>query len=233
MAKTGLSMKKTSIILAFLLTAAVLSAQNSFVRNGSNGSGITANIANGDDGFSEITGSTAFSIGGVLDLGLKFGNIDKTRFDEEATDTEFGLIYNILPIQYNIYMFDLLAAVRGSYEYIIVESDYIDQITGTMEGQGFSIALEGMVDFSPVEFVTVRAGYHIGHTSHIFTVEGDDAGTPVDITARERNNEKGFLAGVWVDYPGIPIVGYEALFLDSDNFGEYIKHRISIVLKSD
>lgn len=209
--------------------------QNTFIHDGSNSSGIGVEYAAGSNGFSTLSGNTAFSIGGVLDLGLSFGTTDTVRNGQNSTDTSIGLVYNILPIRYKVYLFEIMGNIRGSYDYLISDSDYADSIHGTMEGQGFSIAAEGIVDFRlpVIDIVTLRAGYHARYVSHLFTTVGNDNGTPVNVTERQRNTEKGLLAGVYVDIPDVPIIGYEILFLDSSEHNDYIRHRLSVVIKSN
>lgn len=227
-------MKKLIVIsLLFILSTSLL-AQNSYLRNGTNGSGLSGEFATSETDYSQMFASAAFSISGILDLGLRFGNVDTTRFGDDATETFFGLVYNILPLKYSIFMFDLMTNVRGSYNYLIIESPYIESINGTMEGQGFSIAGEGILDFCPVDSIFLRAGYHVGYASNMINTRGDD-GSPegINITQRERDYTNGFLTGIWIDFPKYPIIGYEVLFLDSTNFGNYIKHRLSVVIKSN
>ena len=236
-----------NILIAFIIIIPYITfAQNTFLTDGSNGSGIEGDYATGSDGFSLISGNAAFSIGGILDIGMGFGSIESKRYDQDATDTTFGLVYNIKPIQYNVSIVNLIANIRGTYDYILVDSDYVsslvdyassnsdyvNSIDETMEGQGFSIAIEALLDITPIDFITIRGGYHAKYDSYVYSTLATDEGNVIEITDRERNTETGFIAGLWLNIPNVPIIGYEMLFLDSSKYSEYFKHRISIVIKS-
>ena len=230
--------RQTFVFFVYLLLiSSAIFSQNSYISDGSNGSGLNLVVGHSASDMVALKGSTAFSIGGVLDIGLGFGNSFTQRFSDDAIDTSLGLVYNILPAQYRFSIIEAKVNVLGSYDYLVVESDYIDSIQGTMEGQGYSIAVEGLVDIYPIELLSLRLGYHAGYASYLLNTTGTDSASspPITINRREREriSETGYIAGLALRLPDIPIIAYDAMILSSSRFSNYIQHRISLVFKAE
>ncbi len=161
------------LILLFLSTG--LTAQSSFLENGTNGVGIEVESLWERDKLESFGIGAGYSIAGILDLGADVG----VKFNElggfAATEMKVAIFYNVNVLKQDENI-PLSFQVKGFYGLINVSSDYLDTNVPPLikRGTGFSIGAEMYKDFQLFPFWLVRLGLTGSYESYRFSTEEAD-----------------------------------------------------------
>src|SRR6056297_3761088 len=128
----------------FLLSIGTVSAQSSFTKNGLNGAMFDAYTAfNIDNILDNVGGQIGYSIGGILDVGMKFSVAYDEVEGKDSQETNIGLRYGIMLAKQEE-LSPVSAELTGNYGYSFIESKYYEDANQQKEGQGYLLRLNLM-----------------------------------------------------------------------------------------
>lgn len=220
------------IVLTLLFTLPIsISAQSRYLEDGIGGPGFEFSMGIVDYGLTTFGMTAAYSIGGIMDIGVFADRETGTLGNDPNTDINVGFLYNLIVVKQTEYIpFNL--QLEGSYGYTNVSSDYLDGLDLQKEGQGFQL---GMSIYSEILIIS-KFGILVGgkglYTNYIFTTT--DVPVPAEPVVynleRIEELEFGFLSSISMKMDKWPIIslGVEVLYSIPDP-GISVKPTISIV----
>ncbi len=208
------------IITLLLIFSGTVSAQSRYLEDGIGGPGFKFNLGIINYELSSFGMASAYSIGGIMDIGFFANRETGTLRNKDRTDINLGFLYNVIIVKQTEYVpFNL--QLEGSYGYTNVESD---ALLGTREGQGFNLGLSVYSEVMLFSKLGILVGGKGLYKNYIFTET-----VPV---SRERIEglEFGFLSGISLKLDKWPIIslGVEVLYTIPDP-GISVKPTLSIV----
>ncbi|MCK5201606.1 MAG: hypothetical protein KAR21_24800 [Spirochaetales bacterium] len=186
------------IVLTLLFTLPIsISAQSRYLEDGIGGPGFEFSMGIVDYGLTTFGMTAAYSIGGIMDIGVFADRETGTLGNDPNTDINVGFLYNLIVVKQTEYIpFNL--QLEGSYGYTNVSSDYLDGLDLQKEGQGFQL---GMSIYSEILIIS-KFGILVGgkglYTNYIFTTT--DVPVPAEPVVynleRIEELEFGFLSSI-------------------------------------
>ncbi len=211
------------IVLALLFILPIsVSAQSRNLEDGIGGPGFEFSMGIIDYELRNFGLTAAYSIGGIMDIGVFADREIGTLSGYERTDINAGFLYNIIVVkQTENVPFNL--QMEGSYGYTNVSSDYLDFFDVQMVGQGFKFGISIYSEIVVFSNFAILVGGKGLYKNYIFT--RTDIGTE-----RTEELKVGFLSAVSMKLDNWPIIsiGAEVFYPVSDP-GIIVRPSISIV----
>lgn len=209
------------LILVFILPMAV-SAQSRYLEDGIGGPGFELSMGIVDYNLTTFGMTAAYSIGGIMDIGVFLDREASTIHGYERTDINVGFLYNLIVVKQTEYVpFNL--QLEGAYGYTNVDSEYLTGTGQEREGQGFQLGVSIYSEIPAFSKFGILVGGKSFYKNYVFT--------QTDIGS-ERTEELryGFLSAVSMKLDNWPIIslGVEVLYLIQDP-GISVYPSISIV----
>lgn len=227
--KTGQLMKKYKFILIVLLLISVLPlsvfAQSRYLEDGIGGPGFELSMGIVNYKLTTFGLNTAYSIGGIMDIGFYANRETGTLYNFDRTDYNFGFLYNLIVVkQTDNVPFNL--QLEGSYGNTNVESEFLTSTSQKREGQGFTFGVSLYSKIPVSSMFGILVGGKGLYKNYIFTET---------IAGSERTEEfqYGFISAISMKLDNWPIaaLGVEVLYSTPDP-GISVKPSISIVIPS-
>ncbi len=210
------------ILILLLAVPMVVSAQSRYLENGIGGPGFEFSVVVDDDILSTIGITAAYSIGGIMDIGVFVDRETGTLYDFDRTDINVGFLYNLIVVKQTEYVpFNL--QLEGAYGYTNISSEYLDFWGIQRIGQGFKFGISVYSELTLFSHFAILVGGKGSYKNYIFTET---------IAGSERIEELqyGFISAFSMKLDNWPIIalGVEVLYSTPDP-GISVKPSISII----
>ena len=160
------------IVLIFALLSIIISpvvfSQSAYLDDGVGGSGFFVDGVIDDSGFSTIGFIAAYSIGGIMDIGIDLKTEQGTIDDYESTDLSFSFLYNLIVIKQNQIQ-PVNVQLEGSYGYVNTTSDFLDNFYLRRNSQGFTLGVSVFHNFFSSSAVGFNLGSKIKYSNYLTT----------------------------------------------------------------
>ena len=158
-------------VVFFLLSIGIVSAQSSYTKNGLNGAMFDAHSTfNIDNILGNVGGQLGYSIGGILDVGMKFSVAYDEVEGKDSRETNIGLRYGIMLAKQEEHS-PVSAELTGNYGYSFIESNYYEDANQQKEGQGYYIRLNVFRNFTTGDSAGIRLGPYAAFRSYSYTIQ--------------------------------------------------------------
>ena len=157
------------IICFFLFSSVFIFSQSSFLEEGVSGTGFYVSGIIEDSNLSTIGFSTAYSIGGIMDFGVRVSTEQGSIDNNESTDLDFSLLYNLIVIKQNTIQ-PINVQLEGSYGYINTTSDYLDYYSRRRNGQGFNLGVFIFHNFFTDSILSLNLGGRMNYRNYFTTI---------------------------------------------------------------
>ena len=179
-----------SIMILFLIISPAVFSQSSYLEDGVGGSGFFVNGVVDDAGFSTVGFVAAYSIGGIMDFGVNIRTEQGTIDNNESTDFNLSLLYNLIIIKQNQVQ-PINVQLEGAYGYVNTTSDYLDYYNRRRTGQGFNVSVSIYHNFFSSSIVGFNLGGKLQYSNHITTTyDYTDPNLPEIVSETRTENIK-------------------------------------------
>jgi len=217
-------MKKNVFIFLtmLILFSGTVFSQSRYLEDGIGGPGFEFSMGIIDYNLTTFGVSSAYSIGGIMDIGFFANRVTGTLYNKDRTDINLGFLYNVIIVKQTEFV-PLNLQLEGSYGYTNVESDYLNNTAQEREGQGFTIGVSLYNEISVFSKFGILIGGKGLYKNYIFTET--NAGSE-----RTEELKYGFISALSMKLDNWPIIalGVEVLYSTPDP-GISVKPSISII----
>ena len=221
------------LTLIFILPIAV-SSQSRYLEDGIGGPGFEFSMSIVDYELTTFGMTAAYSIGGIMDIGVFADRETGTLGNDPRTDINVGFLYNLIVVKKTEYIpFNL--QLEGAYGYTNVSSDYLDGFNLQKEGQGFQLGMSIYSEIQVLSNYAILVGGKGLYQNYIFTqTDVTNPNAPViDDTERIEELKFGVLSAISMKLDNWPIIslGMEVLYSVQEP-GISVKPSVSITSPS-
>ena len=195
----------TVLIFLFFLPLSGFS-QSRYLEDGIGGPGFELSLGLVDYELTTFGIGAAYSIGGIMDIGVYMAREEATLAIYDSTELDLGFNYNLIVVKQTKYVpFNL--QLEGSYGYTNVSSDYLTNTSQERFGQGFKLGSSIYSEISIIPYFGIIIGGKGLYSNYIFTQ------TAID-NERIEELEFGFLSAISMKIDNWPIIslGVEVLY---------------------
>jgi len=132
-------------------------AQGAYLEKGVNGLGAQVRTVLTADGFAGLGIASGYSIAGILDIGADLGFTLSEVDGYDSTDVRVAVYYNVSVVKQSVRA-PISIQIVGSYGFINVVSEYLEDNNWTLFGTGFTIGLNLVRDFKITPSFLIRTG---------------------------------------------------------------------------
>lgn len=190
-------MKKLRVLFFFLTFTLLLlnnqlHSQSRYLESGIGGSCFKINTAIEEEELFSAGISAAYSIGGIMDIGINLVRETGKIQTYSRTDWSFNLMYNLIVIKQTSYI-PFSVQLEGIYGYTNVSSEYLDINQFTRESQGYGLGISLFREFNRRSFLSLIAGAKGVYNNTLLTEMNNQIPSSPTINFNER--EEIFLWG--------------------------------------
>ena len=183
-------MKKVRVLFFFLTFTLLLlnnqlHSQSRYLESGIGGSCFKINTAIEEEQFLSAGISAAYSIGGIMDIGVSLVRETGTILTYSSTDWRFSLMYNLIVIKQTSYV-PLSVQLEGNYGYTNVSSEYLDINQFSRESQGYDLGISLFREFNRRGIISVIAGAKGVYNNTLLTEMNNQVPSDPTINFEER-----------------------------------------------
>jgi len=167
------NLKSTCFILFLFILSVNTYSQSRYLENGIAGSAFKFNTKLSDSGLKSVGISAAYSIGGIMDIGLEMNRQSEKILTHVGTNWNLNFLYNIIVLKQSDYI-PLSIQLEGKYGFTNVTSDTL--ILNTLEGQGFNLGISVFREFFSKKLISFLIGAKGSYSNFNYT-EMDSSST--------------------------------------------------------
>ncbi len=215
-------------LIIFLLPGSLFS-QSRFLEEGVAGTGFIINteidysIAESTTSFASIGASTAYSIGGIMDIGFVINRETGIINGIESINWNLDLLYNLIAIKQNE-VNPINVQLEVAYGYTNYNSEYLDIHDYTKTSQGYELGISLFHEFLQEQIFSFILGGEVKYSNfnHITYESGDPLTAVVESYVHEENLYYGGFAFLSFKPDSGPLlsVGAAAMFNFNENLME-------------
>ncbi len=164
-----------SLFILLLFLPVSVTAQSEYLENGISGTGFSVASYWESEDFKSIGFSAAYSLAGILDLGLGMD----ISFGYESRELNGYILYNVFVLKQDHNM-PISFQITGSYGLTNVSSDYLDNNALIKRGWGFTIGARILRDFMVSSVFGVQPGLFFYYRSYRFIIEPESQPSEVE-----------------------------------------------------
>jgi len=177
-----------------------LVSQSRYLENGISGSQFQLNTTIDSTGVNSLGLSSAYSIGGIMDIGFNLARATAMLEGFDSTEWSFDFLYNIIVLKQSENM-PLSLQLEGLYGYTNVSSAYLDANAKTYDGQGFLVGASIFREFNKKGLFSFLIGAKGIYRNYMFTettTTVTDPGPPIvsSTTTTSNRREKFAFGGI-------------------------------------
>ena len=169
---------RASLILLYILCSLSGFSQGAYLDKGENGFGAEVRAIWSPAEFKGVGFTGGYSIGGILDVGLRMDYSLGELSGSDSTELSFGFDYNVIVVKQSDSV-PLSLQILGSYALTNVTSDYLEANDLVRRATGYTIGLSLGRDFRLTSYWRVRLTGLLDYHSATYTdtrVEVDSEG---------------------------------------------------------